>query len=190
VKELYKVGDDLRDAADMPAADLYKNRRNLNELAYQSLWGWEYNYRFINPDLDGVYPLWMKMGTNKLAEDLADYTSLLSEKDEIGEDEINEYRVTERVLRSVDYRGHTSVYAGSLEVTSQQTQIAEFDGVILFLGNDAADRVCIVIGAKNTRHASTEARGDLEDKVEALKMTNWTYNVVECENGAYLEIYS
>ncbi|MCS3698103.1 hypothetical protein [Salinibacter ruber] len=189
VKELYKVGDSLRNAADMPESALYENRRSLNELAYQALWGWDYNYRFIKEDMDGAYPLWIKMGTNKIADDVVEYRKKLEPVEGISSDEINEYTTTEGVLRSLDYKGHTSVYAGSLEVTSQQSQVAEFDSVILFLGDDTEGRSCIVVEAKNTHGAATEAKNDLEEKAEALGMDDSSYDIVECEGGACLQMY-
>jgi hypothetical protein len=189
VRELYKLGDPLRDAADMSVAALYENRRSLNELAYQALWGWSYNYRFINPDMNGTYPLWMDMGTSKVEDEVSEYRKGLENVEETDSDQVNEYKTTENILKSVDYRGYTSVYAGSLEVTSEQSQVAEFDATILFLGDDSKDRLCMVVEAKNTHGASTEAKNDLEEKAEALGMADSRYDIVECEGGAYLQMY-
>jgi len=189
LRRLNNIDKRLRESAkiDMTSTEHYQNARALTEFAYRTLWGWNYEYRFNSRGVEGSYPLYFDSGTTKIAEWVEDYRDDLSD---IGsdKDDIHEYSVLFNVLTELDYRGHTSVYAGSLEITDTDV-VAEMDGIVLLLGNDREDRSCIIVEAKNQNPSFGPARRALREKAERLGIPEAKYDIESCWGGAYLQIY-
>lgn len=190
VRRLSNIDKRLREGGkiDMTSTQHYRNTRALTEFAYRTLWGWDYNYRFNDRGIEGDYPLYLDSGTTKIAEWVEEYRVDLSDTEEFDEDDIHEYSVLSNVLSELDYRGHTSVYAGSLEITSEKGEAAELDGVILLIGDDRENRDCIVVEAKNQSPSFGPARQALRRKADRLGIPEENYEVERCCGGAYLHM--
>jgi len=167
----------------------YRNIRALTEFAYRTLWGWDYDYRFNDRAVEGSYPLYLDTGTTKIADNVDDYREDLSDIEEFGEDDVHEYIVLSQVLTEMDYKGHTSVYAGSLEVTSDTDIIAEMDGVILLLGDDKENRKCAIVEAKNQNPPFGPAQSALKGKANRLGIPEENYDIEKCKGGALMQLY-
>jgi HD superfamily phosphohydrolase len=173
---------------DMTSTQHYRNNRALTEFAYRTLWGWDYNYRFNDRGVEGDYPLYLDSGTTKIAGWVDEYRESLSDIEEFDEDDIHEYSVLSDVLTKLDYRGQTSVYAGSLEVMSDTDTVVEMDGVVLLLGDDRKKRSCVVVEAKNQTPSFGSARSALKEKAAKLGLSEESCEIERCWGGAYLEI--
>jgi len=191
LRSLSNIDERLRDSPqiDMTSTEHYRNTRALTEFAYRTLWGWNYDYRFDDRGIEGTYPLYLDSGTTKIAEWVDEYRKSLPDIEGFGKDDIHEYFVLSNVLTELDYRGHTSVYAGSLEVTSDTDEVAEMDGVVLLLGDDRKNRSCVVVEAKNQNSSFGPARSALKVKANRLGIPEENYDIEKCKGGALMQLY-
>jgi hypothetical protein len=189
LRRLSNIDQRLRKSAkmDMTSTQHYRNIRAVTEFAFRTLWGWDYNYRFNDRSVEGSYPLYLDSGTTKIAGWIDEYREKLSDMEEVDEDFIHEYSVLSNVLSELDYRGQTSVYAGSLEITDADI-VAEMDGVILLPGDDRENRDCIVVEAKNQSPSFGPARQSLRDKADRLGIPEVDFEIENCQGGAYLRM--
>lgn len=192
LRRLSNIDKRLRasDQIDMTSTEHYQNTLALTAFAYRTVWGWDYEYRFNDRDVEGDYPLYLDSGTTKIAESVDEYRDSLSDIGEFDEDDIHEYSTLCSVLTELDYRGHTSVYAGSLEVTSDTDEVAEMDGIVLLLGDDRKNRSCVVVEAKNQNPPFGPARSALSEKASRLGIPEEDYDIERCEGGAIMQTYA
>ena len=155
----------------------FANGQALMGFLLRATFGWDKLVRFRPAAISADGPAFVEIGSTKTAEMVRDYLRSVQTSTSTDPDTLHEIRVLTEALQKLPYRGLLIAYAGSAELTSTSTQLAEFDGLIFVLGDQPALGSLLIVEAKNIAGGATVAKKQLEKRLTSLAVPK--FNVAD-----------
>ncbi len=187
--QIAKAEINISDKVELGEAKKNKNKYEIMKFICKSMWGWEKKIHFRGPIVSGENPIYSTYGIKTMSDKIYEYKSKLEDKS-YDEYMIHEAKLTAKNLSQVSYRGLCISYGGSLVVSGRMEEIAEFDGITFFLGNESFGRRVIIVEANDVSgHNDKEAENKLVKKSEALGIDTNRTGISMYEEGAVMSIF-
>jgi len=152
-------------------------KSSLLTFLFKYIFGYQTRYWFEHRYLNkSEMPLFIARGTVKVAQLIRKYIKELD--DDIGNDILHELKLTLAKVEELDYRGLIIVFLGSTKILKSKSKKSncEFDGIIL-LPMKKKSTFLYVIEAKNKPLGSTEAKTQLNKRLEEFLLESLTFSV-------------
>lgn len=185
-KELADLSINIQSTKGISDIQIYNNNKSLARFLCRAIFGWDLRYHFRDVQSEGHLPIVSAYGSTKAANIIKSYRECCESKSLLHSDDLHELVVLEKNLRSLSYRGLLLVYAGSLEIANHERELAEFDGTVFFLGNQADGYNLLITEAKNKAKGSSEAEKDLRKLSCDLALPDDRVVIEWCYGGATL----
>ena len=157
------------------------------EFLLRSTFGWDHLYRLTRKP-GNKDPVLITNGSSKAGNKVKKY---LKELRNLNQDDLHEVEIMAQALSEVQHRGRLISFTGSTQIIKEgEKQLAEFDGVAFMLGRRPQDQKLLIIEAKNTSQGHTQAKNQLQSRLDDLNISEDHFKIKSLGTGGAYALYA